>query len=74
MIALGDKAVQELSYCSSIHQKADEPSFETSEEMAIPIENADFSSNALKIVEDEAQIDTHKVIPENAEEVISESA
>ena len=46
MIALGDKAVQDLSYYSSIHQKAEESSFET--EMTIPIEDVDFSSNAWK--------------------------
>ena len=35
MIALGDKAVQDLSYYSSIHQKAEESSFER--EMTMPI-------------------------------------
>ena len=72
VIALGDKAVQDLSYYSSIHQKAEESSFET--EMTIPTKNANFSSSAWKMIKDEA-IDTHKLIPENtAEEVISEAA
>ena len=72
MIALGDKAGQDLSYYSSIHQKAEESSLET--EMTIPIENADFSSNTWKMIKDKA-IDTHKLIPENTtKEVISEAA
>lgn len=66
VIALGDKAVQDLSYYTSIHQKADELSYETSE-VAVTVENAsdiDFSSNAWKIIQDGAA-DAHELIPES---------
>ena len=53
VIALGEKAVQDLSFYSSIHQKAEELSFKPLVENATPIDNESdlhFSSNAWKVL------------------------
>ena len=72
MIALGDKAVQDLSYYSSLHQKADEffkcqSTIDRVEETTV-----DFSSNSWKIVKEGALDDTldvsqHLVTPSNSD-------
>ena len=70
MIALGDKAVQDLSYYSSLHQKADE-SFKCQSTVDCVEETAfDFSSNSWKIIKEGALDDTlddsqHLVMPSN---------
>ena len=73
MIALGEKAVQDLNFYSSIHQTAEELSFKASEEDVTPVDNAsdlDFSSNAWKVIKDGAH-DKHESIPETDKKLIS---
>ena len=73
VIALGEKAVQDLSFYSSIHQKAEELSFKPLLENATPVHNEsdlDFSSNALKVIKDGAH-DEHETIPETDTQITS---
>lgn len=72
MIALGEKAVQDLGFYSSIHQKAEELSFKTSEEDATPVDSVSdyFSSNEWKMIKDGA-LDKHEPIPETDTKLIS---
>ena len=73
MITLGEKAVQDSSFYSFIHQKAEELSFKPLVENATPIDNKsdlDFSSNAWKVIKNGAH-DHHETIPETDTQITS---